>query len=77
MIAPNGVGKSTLFNLIVGKLPLQEGTVTFGYNVTHALFDQDQNAVLDLNKNIIENITTLCPQGNHANGPFVFRSFSF
>lgn len=79
VIAPNGVGKSTLFNIIVGKLPLQEGSVTFGYNVTHALFDQDQNAVLDLNKNIIENITTLCPRATMQMvrsflGAFLFKN---
>jgi len=56
LIAPNGVGKTTLFNLIVGKYSLQKGTISLGYNVRYALFDQDQNAALDLNATIFDNI---------------------
>jgi len=56
LIAPNGVGKTTLFNLIVGKLPLQEGTIHVGHNITHTLFDQDQNAALNLDASIFDNI---------------------
>jgi len=56
LIAPNGVGKTTLFNLIIGKYSLQRGTISLGYNVCYALFDQDQNAVLDLNATIFDNI---------------------
>jgi ATP-binding cassette, subfamily F, member 3 len=56
LIAPNGVGKTTLFNVIVGKLSVQKGTINFGHNITHALFDQDQNAALDLNASIFDNI---------------------
>ncbi len=56
LIAPNGVGKTTLFNLIVGKHSLQKGTINFGHKVDYALFDQDQNAVLDLDASIFDNI---------------------
>jgi ATP-binding cassette, subfamily F, member 3 len=62
LIAPNGVGKTTLLNLIAGKLPLQQGSITFGHNVTYALFTQDQNQVLDRQRTIMENIKHLCPQ---------------
>lgn len=79
VIAANGVGKSTLFNIIASKLPLQQGTVTFGHNVSHALFDQDQNAVLSMNNNIIENISALCPKATMQTirmflGAFLFKN---
>ncbi len=56
LVAPNGVGKTTLFNLIVGNIPVQEGSIEFGYNVNHAIFAQDQNKVLDLERTILDNI---------------------
>lgn len=61
LIAPNGVGKTTLFNLMVGNLPLQQGTVQFGYNVTHSYFQQDQTRVLNPNKSVIEEVIAACP----------------
>ena len=60
LIAPNGTGKSTLFNLIAGKLELQTGSVEQGHNVTSTLFDQDQEKVLNPNLTIIEEVTAHC-----------------
>ncbi|MGB8467765.1 MAG: ABC-F family ATP-binding cassette domain-containing protein [Candidatus Babeliales bacterium] len=60
LIAPNGVGKTTLLNLIAGALPVQKGTINFGYNVTFAFFNQDQNKVLDGTLSIIDNVKNLC-----------------
>jgi len=62
LIAPNGVGKTTLFNLITGALPLQHGHITFGYNVLHAIFAQDQNKALNMKLTVIDNIKHLCPR---------------
>jgi len=62
LVAPNGIGKTTLFNIITRSLPLQTGTVTFGENVVHTIFDQDQTRALDGNKTIIENILLRCPR---------------
>ena len=62
LIAPNGMGKTTLFNIITGKIPLQNGTIEFGYNVETAFFEQDQTIALDQNKTIFEEISSSCPQ---------------
>ncbi len=71
IVAPNGVGKTTLFNLIAGVLPLQKGSVTFGYNVTHSIFNQDQNKALNLKASVIDNIRTNCPRASEQ----MIRSF--
>lgn len=60
LIAPNGTGKSTLFNLIASKLELQNGSIEQGYNVTATLFDQDQEKVLNPNFTILEEVTAAC-----------------
>ncbi|MBP7854639.1 ATP-binding cassette domain-containing protein [Candidatus Babeliales bacterium] len=62
LIAPNGTGKTTLFNLIAQKLPMQRGSIQLGYNVTTALFDQDQEKVLDPNKTILQEVSDSLPQ---------------
>src|SRR4030095_4319702 len=62
LVASNGVGKTTLFNLIAQKLPLGSGVVTVGYNVLSTVFDQDQTASLAMDKTILENITESCPK---------------
>lgn len=60
LIAPNGTGKSTLFNLIASKLELQKGTIEQGHNVTATLFDQDQEKVLDPKLTILEEVERSC-----------------
>ncbi len=61
VIAANGVGKTTLFNTIIDKYKPKSGNVTFGYNVEHAVFDQDQLLVLDMNKTILQEIEEAAP----------------
>ena len=60
IVAPNGVGKTTLFNLITGKLPLQNGTVEFGHNVKPAFFEQDQDKVLNKNNTVFDEVESSC-----------------
>lgn len=60
LIASNGVGKTTLFNVIVGNLPIQQGGVAFGHNVHAAIFAQDQSTMFDGNKSILDNLITRC-----------------
>lgn len=60
LVAANGVGKSTLLNLICGKYPLEAGSVSMGYNVHPALFEQDQDKVLNHKKTILEEAEDSC-----------------
>ncbi|MCB9492814.1 MAG: ABC-F family ATP-binding cassette domain-containing protein [Epsilonproteobacteria bacterium] len=60
LVAANGVGKTTLLNVVTGKYPLEYGSFEFGYNVTHALFEQDQDLVLDKKKTILEEAESAC-----------------
>ena len=62
LIAPNGTGKTTLFNLIAKKLSLQHGSIALGHNVTVALFDQDQEKILDPEKTILDEVIASCPR---------------
>ncbi len=62
LIAPNGAGKTTLFNVITKALPLQHGSLEFGYNVKYAIFAQDQNKELNPKESILFNIQQRCPK---------------
>ncbi|MGA5716857.1 ABC-F family ATP-binding cassette domain-containing protein [Bacillus bombysepticus] len=42
LVGPNGIGKSTLLKSIVNKLPLLNGDVSFGSNVSLGYYDQEQ-----------------------------------
>lgn len=56
LIGPNGVGKSTLLNLLLGKIEPQQGTITIGTKLEVAYFDQ-LRAALDPLKTVAENVT--------------------
>lgn len=66
LIAPNGVGKTTLFNIIVGKIARQQGSIEFGYNVQSTIFAQDQTQALSLNDTILHNVMMACPRKSEA-----------
>lgn len=55
IIGPNGVGKSTLLNVLTGALPPTIGTVRTGSNIELAYFDQLRSQ-LDEHKTVQENI---------------------
>ncbi len=55
IIGPNGVGKTTVLNLLLGKLAPQNGSVTLGTKLEIAYFDQFRDQ-LDEEKSIVENI---------------------
>jgi len=55
IVGENGVGKSTLLKLIIGKLKPEEGNIWFGSKTDIAYYAQELE-LLDLNKNILENL---------------------
>jgi ATP-binding cassette subfamily F protein uup len=55
LLGPNGVGKSTLLNILLGKLIPQKGTVIQGTKLEIAYFDQLRQA-LDMEKTVIDNV---------------------
>jgi ABC transport system ATP-binding/permease protein len=55
LIGPNGVGKSTLLNVLLGNLTPQQGQVTQGTKLQIAYFDQQRQA-LDLDKTVMDNV---------------------
>ncbi len=77
LIAPNGTGKSTLFNLIAQKLTLKHGSIELGHNVVTTLFDQDQEKVLDPKKTIYQEICDACPNVEESKIRAVLGAFLF
>ena len=55
-VGPNGVGKTTLINMLIGELEPDEGTVKLGSNVEQAVFDQ-RRAALDPDATLWESLT--------------------
>ena len=61
LVGPNGAGKSTLLKLLVGVEPVNDGRRVCGHNVRLAYFAQDQSAVLDPEKSVLEELTAVTP----------------
>jgi len=66
LVASNGVGKSTLMNIIAGKLAPTHGEFAWGYNAKMAYFEQDQLLALDQNKTILAEITSNCSKASET-----------
>lgn len=64
IIGPNGVGKSTLFKIITGKIAQSEGEIKYGSNVHVAYFDQEMEN-LHNDKTIIDEIWDEYPMLDH------------
>ncbi len=56
VIGPNGCGKTTLLNVLLGRITPQTGSVRMGTNLQIAYYDQFREH-LDYEKTVIENIT--------------------
>ena len=71
LVAPNGTGKTTLFNVFTGKYPLQGGSISFGHNVEYAVFEQDQLRSLNPRNTVMEELLQAVPKVQES----VIRSF--
>jgi ATP-binding cassette subfamily F protein uup len=67
IIGPNGCGKTTLLNLLLGKLPPRNGRVELGANVLPLYFDQLRKGI-DPEKTVWENIATSGGDNVYING---------
>jgi len=77
LIAPNGTGKTTMFNLLIGKLPLQKGSIEYGHNVQPSLFVQEQETYLNGNKTVWENVSERCPRKTTSDIRALLGAFLF
>jgi len=78
VIAANGVGKTTLFNTIMGINKPHAGAITFGHNVESTFFTQDAHASLNMNNTILQEIEQSAPHQTTTFvrtvlGTFLFR----
>lgn len=63
LIGPNGIGKTTLFNMLLGREPYQAGTIRIGHQVELGMYDQEQSN-LTLANNLVEEISDEDPSLN-------------
>src|SRR5450759_3400129 len=56
VLGPNGVGKTTLFKMIVGEEPADSGTIRIGETVRISYVDQSRERI-DPNKNVWQAIS--------------------
>lgn len=70
LIGPNGIGKTTLFKILLDQLDADSGTVTLGHNVFTGYFDQEMSD-LNLEKTVIDEIWDAYPKLDH----FQIRSY--
>ncbi len=55
IVGPNGAGKTTLLNVLLGRRPVDGGTVTIGINTQYAFLEQGRTE-LDDNKTVIQEV---------------------
>jgi len=77
IVAANGVGKTTFFNVLTGKYPCEQGKITFGHNVEYAIFEQDQTRVLKPTNTVYEEVAQATPKATESTlraflGAFLF-----
>ena len=62
IIGPNGIGKSTLLKILVGRLAPDAGELEWGYETHPGYFAQDHKDLLESPKNTVEGwLWDLCP----------------
>jgi len=76
LIGPNGIGKTTLFKIILGHIPYDTGSITLGHQVHTGYFDQEQTK-LNLNKTIIDEIWDDNPKFDHYQIRSILSRFLF
>jgi ATP-binding cassette, subfamily F, member 3 len=62
LVGINGAGKSTLIKLLAGTEPLSSGSYTLGHNVLPDYFAQDQYKELDINAQMLDDLSSASPR---------------
>lgn len=76
IVGPNGIGKTTLLKLIVGKLSPHKGSIQFGTNVQIGYYDQELQE-LSTNKTVLDELWDDYPITNEKDIRTVLGNFLF
>lgn len=76
IIGPNGVGKSTLFKMLLKTISQDQGTIRLGANVHIGYYDQEQEN-LNVNKTIFQEIADTYPTMTQGQIRNVLAAFVF
>lgn len=76
LIGENGVGKTTLFRLLLHQEEQDEGSITFGSSVKIAFFDQEQRT-LSPEKTVLDELWDRYPQMDHYSVRAHLAKFQF
>jgi len=76
LIGPNGVGKSTLFKMILGELSYDRGEIKEGHHVMKAYYDQEMEN-LNHSKTVMDEIWDENPRLSHTEVRTYLGSFLF
>lgn len=76
LVGPNGVGKTTLLKIVLGKLKAIQGTVQLGTNVQIGYYDQEQ-ANLNSSKTVLMELWDDYPTTNEKDIRTVLGNFLF
>ncbi|SCG81977.1 putative ABC transporter ATP-binding protein ydiF [Proteiniborus sp. DW1] len=76
LIGPNGVGKTTLFKMVMGKVPISDGKIELGHHVNIGYFDQEQSNLND-EKTLVDEIWDENPSLDHYQIRSLLAQFLF
>lgn len=76
LIGPNGVGKTTLFKILLNRLNYDTGDITIGHNVFIGYYDQEQENLND-NNTLIDEICNENPKISIPEARSLLASFLF
>lgn len=76
LIGPNGIGKTTLFKIILGHMDYDEGNIIQGHNVFPGYFDQEMEN-LNLDKTVIDEVWDDNPKLNYYDIRKILSQFLF
>ncbi|NLV89127.1 MAG: ABC-F family ATP-binding cassette domain-containing protein [Tissierellia bacterium] len=76
LIGANGIGKTTLFKIVLNQIPKDEGDIIIGHHVVPGYFDQEMSR-LNLDKTVIDEIWDENPSFDHYKIRTILSQFMF